>query len=259
MQGASAGGGDWSGRAGARGPGRAGLWMLVPGYPQWAWRQRERGLALFGSFLTALLAALFAWGTSVGWLVLGFAFATHVVSVADVVRQRAFPGFGRWVPLWSASAGLGVCCYGPLVALGLICAWPGGGHRLAGEGYLINRAAYWGSEPATGQSAWAQLPDAHAPQLVKVLAGPGQGVEWSESGLRVEGQGVTWTPRSSGWRPRELAFKVPDGQVLVAVPPARPGRPSSEIAGGLLLVAKARIGGRAWARIYPIWERCLLP
>src|ERR1700722_15826609 len=89
-----------------------GLWMLVPGWPQLAWSQRERGLVLLGSFFASLAMAIFLWGTHFGWLILIFAFGTHVVSVADGIRQSAFPGFGRWVPVWSASASLGMGCYG---------------------------------------------------------------------------------------------------------------------------------------------------
>src|SRR5690349_21056919 len=89
----------------------AGLKVLIPGYAQWSWRQRERGAVLFGSFATALVVAAFAWGTWVGLVVLAFAFGTHVVSVVDVVRQGSFPGFGRWMPLVSASGGLAVGVY----------------------------------------------------------------------------------------------------------------------------------------------------
>ena len=103
---------------------RAGLKVLVPGYAQWSWRQRERGLVLFGSFAAALAVGGFAWGTRTGLAVLAFAFGTHVVSVVDVIRQSAFPGFGRWVPLFSASTGLGVAMYAPALALASLVAWP---------------------------------------------------------------------------------------------------------------------------------------
>ena len=51
-------------------PGPAGLRILVPGYAQWSWRQRERALVFFGSFAAALLVGLFAWGTRTGAAVL---------------------------------------------------------------------------------------------------------------------------------------------------------------------------------------------
>src|SRR5262245_13218377 len=67
----------------------AGLGILIPGYAQWRWNQRERALVLFGSFAAALVVGAFAWGTATGAAVLAFAFAAHVVSVVDVFRQSA--------------------------------------------------------------------------------------------------------------------------------------------------------------------------
>jgi hypothetical protein len=214
---------------------------------------------LFGSYLASLLVTLFVWGTSAGWLILAFAFGTHVLSLADAIRQGAFPGFGKWVPLCSASAGLGFGCYGPLLSLALVCAWPGGASDFSTEGYLVNRGAYWTNDPATGQSAWARLPGSGAPRLVRVLAGPGQRIEWSESGLRVDGQGVAWTPNPAASRPREVAFTVPEGHVLVALESNERYPAGIETECGVVLLAKSEIGGRAWAKLYPIWERSLIP
>jgi hypothetical protein len=236
-----------------------GLRILIPGFPQWAWNQRERGLVLFGSFAVSLGVGLFIWGTRASLAILGFASLTHVVSVADVIRQRSFPGFGRWVPEASASAGLGVGCYGPAIAIALVCAWPGFRGDSLQEGYLINRSAYWAHDPGSGDWAWTHLPGYRNPHAVRVLAGPGQTVEWSESGLRVGGLGVPWTPPQASWRPREMSFKVPSGQVLVAAP-VSPGKsePKAATVCGVVLVDTDRISGRPWAKLYPIWDRALI-
>jgi hypothetical protein len=236
----------------------SGLRFLIPGYPQWLWRQRERALVLFGSFAISLSVGLFVWGTRASIAILGFAYLTHVISVADAIRQSAFPGFGRWVPMASASAGLGMGCYGPALAVGLVCAWPGFRGEKQQEGYLVNRGGYWASDPAAGEWAWVHLPGKRQPRAVRVLAGPGQTVEWSESGLRVGSQGVPWTPPPTSWRPRELAFTVPAGQVLVAPEPSGRSEPKSATACGLVLVSKDRVMGRAWAKLYPIWDRGLI-
>jgi hypothetical protein len=238
--------------------GPAGWKVLIPCYPQWRWGQRERALVLFGSFAASLFVGLFAWGTPASWVILAFAFGTHVLSVADVIRQSAFPGFGRWVPVVSASAGLGMGCYGPMLALGLICAWPDFGGETGAEGYLINRGAYWSTPPVCGDWAWARLPGRPTPQPVRVLAGPGQQVEWSESGLRVEGKGVAWAPPPAAWRPRELALVVPPGQVLVALEPTAHGELPEATACGLALINQSQVGGRAWAKFAPLWERGLV-
>src|SRR5262249_40008014 len=74
---------------------RGGLWVLVPGGAQWWWGQRERASVFFGTFSAALVVGLFTWGTSASAAILLFAFAAHVASAADAIRQGAFPGFGR--------------------------------------------------------------------------------------------------------------------------------------------------------------------
>jgi hypothetical protein len=237
---------------------RAGLRILIPGYPQWSWCQRERALVLFGSFAISLGVGLFVWGTWASLAILAFSCLTHMISAADVIRQSAFPGFGRFVPAASASAGLGIGCYGPAVALAMVCAWPGFRGDTPQEGFLINRGAYWTNDPGPGEWAWVQLPGWRGPGAVRVLAGPGQTVEWSESGLRVGGSGVPWTPPRTSWRPRELAFTVPAGQVLVAPEALGRGDPKVTTACGLVLVGKDQIDGRAWAKLYPIWERGLI-
>ena len=139
---------------------RAGLKVLVPGYAQWSWRQRERGLVLFGSFAAALAVGGFAWGTRTGLAVLAFAFGTHVVSVVDVIRQSAFPGFGRWVPLFSASTGLGLAMYAPALALASLVAWPayrGGSTR---DAYLVDYGAYREVGPKRGDWVWLRAESA---------------------------------------------------------------------------------------------------
>src|SRR3954452_5776584 len=104
---------SWRGTASASAPtptraGGPGLRVLIPGYPQWAWRQRERALVLIGSYAVALGVGLFAWGALIGVAILAFDYGTHAVSAADAVRQVAFPGLGRWVPTISATGGLGM-------------------------------------------------------------------------------------------------------------------------------------------------------
>ncbi len=119
------GGGPGKGRRGEGRGHRAGLGVLLPGYPQWRWRQRERALVLGGTFGSALAVGLFAWGTPLGLSLLGVAFFCHVASVADAMRQVAFPGFARGVPTLSTSLGLGLGCYGPLLVVATVVAWPG--------------------------------------------------------------------------------------------------------------------------------------
>jgi hypothetical protein len=208
----------------------------------------------FGTFSAALVVGLFTWGTSTSAAILLFAFAAHVASAADAIRQGAFPGFGRWVPTVSASVGLGLGCYAPALATASLLAWPGLRAGAPHEGYLVNRWAYQGSEPAWGQWIWYESPDGKGHAVAQVLAGPGQGVAWSDGQLLVAGQAVSWAPPKAAHPPHHMSFTVPDGYVLIG---ATPGI-EQESSCGMLLLPRSRIAGRAWARMYPIWGRTLL-
>ena len=52
-------------------------WALLPQFVdcEWFWGQQSRGLVLLGSFLIALGVAVFAWGSSLGFALLGLAAA----------------------------------------------------------------------------------------------------------------------------------------------------------------------------------------
>jgi hypothetical protein len=233
----------------------AGLRILVPGYPQWLWRQRERALVLFGSYLAAVGVGLFAWGTPAGLAILAFAFATHVISAADAIRQGAFPGFGRWVPVVSASAGLGLGCYAPALALGAVMAWPADRAGAPRERFLVNLWAYQDSSPRTGHWVWFHRPDGAGRGLGQHLAGPGQSVEWFDGHLQVDGLPVSWSPWPGARLPRDLSMSVPQGYALVA--PAG-GDAGDDALLGMVLVDTRRVLGRAWAQHYPVWSRRLL-
>jgi hypothetical protein len=239
-----------------QGRSRAGLKILIPGYPQWSWRQRARGFVLFGSYLVALGVGLFSWGTPVGAVVLAFAYGSHVASATDVIRQEAFPGFGRWVPLFSTSGGLGLGLYGPALALASLVAWPGMGDGLARDGYLVNCRAYRTAPPEHGEWVWLRSSPWGQGRLGRIVAGPGQEVEWSVEQLRVEGElrsgGVSWLPPRI---PADLALVVPGNHALVAPVSSGSAKTGQKTP---VLVPCGEIVGRAWARYYPIRERQLL-
>jgi len=236
----------------------AGARIIVPGFPQWSWRQRDRALVLFGSYAAALVVGVFAWGTATGLAVLAFAFATHAASAADAIRQYAFPGFGRLVPACSASAGLGAICYGPALAMASVFAWPIAPEERPREGYLVNRWAYReGGDPRPGETIWLrQAPRGARPRIARVVAGPGQRLEWSAGRLLVDDREVAGSPFRTSGSPDELKLTVPDGHVLISfgLDPAA-NRP---VPGGWEIVDRADVQGRAWARSYPIWDRAFL-
>ena len=104
---------------------RPGLRLLVPGWPQFAWGQAERGWVLLGSFVVAAGAGVLAWGTWLSWCFFAFAFLAHVSSTTDALRQGSFPVYPRRtaVPMIAGLAG------GPPLPAG---APDPGRHRLAG-------------------------------------------------------------------------------------------------------------------------------
>jgi hypothetical protein len=228
---------------------------LIPGYPQWRWRQRERSLALAGTFAASLAVAVFAWGTPIGSLMIACAFAAHVASASDAIRQGAFPGFARGVPSLSASLGLGLSCYVPGLALATVLAWPGERGGEPAERYLVNRWAYEGAEPQSGEWLYHEGSGGQGFGIGRVVAGPGQEVRWSGSRLLVGEKDLGWIPAGAEVRPKELSMTVPEGHLLVAPSPAT-GQPAPNC--GLMLIPRERVVGRAWARIYPVWSRQIL-
>lgn len=238
--------------AGPRAKSPAGLRILVPGYAQWTWRQRERGAVLLGSFAAALGMAIFGWGTATGLAVLAFAFGTHVVSVVDVIRQSAFPGFGRWAPVASAGGGLALGVYAPALVVATFVAWPVAQGGVQPWGCLVNCWAYRNSSPGQGDWVWLRSSPWGEPRVGRVVAKAGQEAHWSENQLRVDGQ-RRWvgSPFPPGRTPDDLVFRVPDGHVLVNPEPrATPSR--------LVILPEEQIAGRAWARSYPVRDRRLL-
>ena len=244
------------GEARPRWPDPVGPRILIPGYPQWSWKQQDRALVLFGSFAAALIVSVFAWGTTVGLGVLAFAFVTHAFSAADAIRQYAFPGFGRLVPALTASAGLGTVLYAPALVLASVFAWPIALDEQPREGYLVNRWAYRDEVPRPGETVWLRPTRGARPKVARIVAGSGQRVEWSGDQFRVDGQVIEGSPFRVSGSPAELKLTIPEGHVLVAFG-ADPSRDQA-VPGGWEIVDRADVRGRAWARSYPIWDRRLL-
>ncbi len=230
--------------------------LLIPGYPQWSWHQRDRAMVLFGSYVAALSVGVFAWGTSLGLGLVLFAFATHAFSAADAIRQYAFPGFGRLVPVLSTSAGLGAFCYAPALALASAFAWPIALDERPREGYFVNRWAYRDEPPAPGETVWLRPTRGARPKVARIVAGPGQRVEWSGDQFRVNDQVVEESPFRIAGSPAGLQMTIPERHVLVTFG-ADPMR-GKGVPGGWEIIDQADIRGRAWARSYPIWDRRLL-
>jgi hypothetical protein len=206
--------------------------------------------------MAALAVGLFCWGMPVGFVLLAFAYGTHVASATDVIRQQAFPGFGRWVPMLSTGGGLGLGFYGPVLVVASLVAWPGMCEGPARDGYLVNCRAYATSAPQHSDWVWFRSSPRGPERLGRVVAGPSQEVEWSDGQFRLDGKRLP-TPRF--WRsplnPDDIVLTVPGDHVLIV--PGVTGR-ARLAAESPILVRRGEILGRAWARLYPIRQRQLL-
>ncbi len=230
--------------------------LLVPGAPQWLWGQRERAVLLAGSYAAALGVGAFAWGTAVGAVLVAFAYAVHVASVADAIAQWAFPSFGHRAPTAAAAIALGVGIYGPLAVLGALVAWPAVESHGPRSEFAVDRLAYRGEgrAPGRGDFVWLAPRTARSRgRLARVLARPGDEVAWSHGRLEVDGRRLPLAPFRPGSEPEALAFTVPDGHLLVAYQTEDSLAPR-----GWELVPDRRVEGRAWAKLYPVWDRQLL-
>ncbi|WP_169980492.1 S26 family signal peptidase [Tautonia rosea] len=251
-------------RAFAGGAGH-GWFLLLPGVPQWRRGERSRGLVILGWYWSAVMVAGFGWGSMIGAMLLGAAFLAHCASVADEVRQSAFPGFGSWAPWFSAAVGLGVVGYVPGLLVALTLAYPA---WTKDGGYLVNRRAYEQQAPAPGQWVWLDRQTSASsidrPKgMARVVAVAGQVVSWSNGGILIDGrkpvvdsEGLLLTPRTQG------RFEVPERALLVVCegPRSRQGSWQQEILSSsrLELVPTDWVIGRPWACSYPIWKRRLI-
>ena len=140
-----------------------------------------------------------------------------------------------------------------------VFAWPGVRGGADGEGYLVDRRAFHHREPIAGEWAWIDPGDGQAPGVARVLATRGHTVSWADDQLRVDGRPAPFPIAESVAPPIALTFEVPSGYVLMTgAGSSRSGAsPGSSL--GLRLVAREEIVGRAWARLYPVWNRASSP
>lgn len=235
---------------------RIGLTVLVPGFLQRRWGQPQRGWTFFGSFASALLVALWTWGTSQSWGFLALAFVTHLASITDVLRQSSFPVYPARRAAVLIAGALLLVFYAPAVFGLSLVAWPGFEPANTGVGFLVNRYAYRGAEPRQGEWIWMHPSVAGEPRAAQVVATSGQEVEWNGQSWKIDGlaRPLHSPDRLTAW-PQACRFKVPPNQVLVE--PRDDGLSAVPI-GPVVLVSPDRIIGRAWAQFYPVWDRRIL-
>jgi hypothetical protein len=238
--------------------GATAVWMrlLAPGYAQWRWGQRLRGLALGGTYVSALATSLLVWGYAASWFFLLIALASQTAAWVDAYRQDPFSGFTPTSVLAAAGGGVGLALHAPLYILLTLMAWPGAASPADPGGCLVNWLAYQEAPPAQGHWVWLRGSTSLTHHLARVVAVGGQEVEWTGTRWTVDGKfvDVESTRKLTGY-PERWSFRVPGNHSLLD--------PEIVFEAGktpapLIVVENGQIIGRAWARYAPFWERRLL-
>jgi len=232
------------------------LRLLAPGYSQWAWGQRIRGLALGGTYATALATSLLIWGHTASWFFLLVALASQTAAWVDAHRQDPFSGFTPTSVLAAAGGGVGLAIHAPLYILLTLTAWPGAASTADPGGYLVNWLAYQDALPAQGHWVWLRGSTSTTHHLARVVAVGGQEVEWTGSRWKVDGKNVdVESARKLSGYPERWSFRVP-GNYTALDPEVVLEAGKTPIP--LIVVENGQIIGRAWARYAPFWERRIL-
>ena len=140
--------------------------------------------------------------------------------------------------------------------LASVYAWPITLEERPREGYLINRWAYREEIPTPGETVWLRPTRGARPKIARIVAGPGQRVEWTNDQFRVDDQVVAESPFRIAGSPGEFKMMIPDRHVMITFG-ADPTR-GNGLPGGWEIIDLSEIRGKAWARSYPVWDRRLL-
>jgi hypothetical protein len=186
---------------------------------------------------------------------LAIVYLVHVVSVWDALRQLAFPGFARGVPVFSTALGVGGIGYLPASVIGFTLAWPVSSSETPSGQFLVNRAAYLTASPRSGDWVMFRCADGRGHNVGRIIAAPHQEVEWLNGHVHVDGGELGWHTRLGQSQGLLLNLTVPDGFWLVDPWMSRRERNTPA---GLLLVPASRVEGRSWAQVAPVRQRRFL-
>ena len=253
--------------------------IIVPGWPQIYRGQRTRGrIFLFGYVGTLILGTFFA-GTLFGGILLGLAISLHASSVLDVVMGATTELSTRVLYALACFLALAVGLYWPVgwqigqlaVPLRITANAP---PFQIGDVLWYGPAAYRSSPPQVGDVVLylqrtfeisGRTPRGHhavyrmgGERIDRVVAGPGQQVEWAKGGLLVDGQRSPWRPLGPAPVPIGWKRTVPAGWVCIlpsttVMPPGAAGW-SVEDFGPISIVPIANVRGKVYFRSQPLWR-----
>jgi signal peptidase I len=252
--------------------------MVVPGWPQIHCGQVTRGRVFLYAYLAALIPGIFFTGTVLGSLLMGLAISVHASSVLDVVMTATHDLATRILYSLVCFLALAALVYWPTHWLVGRVAVP---QRITtaaeplevGDVLWYNPSAYRRRPPQVGDVVLYAIPPTRltgrmrgfnaayqieGARIDRVVAGPGQQVEWTKEGPVVDGQPSRWLPLNPARVPTGWNVTVPAGQVCI-VPSTTPIPPGAAAAfrrqiARIGLVSIRSVHGKVFFRSQPLWR-----
>ena len=211
-----------------------------------------------------MLAATVCFGSAVGSVLLGIAFACHGISVYDLARRSSPAIPDRIFRVLLGCGLLAAVLYLPAYSLATSFVNPviiqaNRPPLLAGDVLLVNMSAYVNEKPRIGVVVQYQMPDAsvrgqtpdgraaifavRGPRIDRVLAGPGQVIVWDGERLTVDGQRSSDLPLNPKGVRQGLTLTVPADSWFIL--------PSTEFGNDLIQVTE--VNWKSWS-IIPRWQ-----
>lgn len=207
------------------------LRLIVPGWAQWYSGQVLLGQCLLIAYAVCLLFAMVLLGTAMSSLLIAIAVSVHAASVYEVAYHSTVSRGGRISRFLLGCGVLGLCLYLPVNVLREQIASP---IRLqinqppmhAGDVFLVS--SFWRREPRVGDIVTYDIPQgrftgaarnviyvARGQRIDRILAGPGQSIEWKDGHLRIDGQPSDLQPLNPGQPVVPMSFVVPSAHYLI--------------------------------------------
>lgn len=244
---------------------------LIPGWPQWALKQRSLALVHFTVFLVFQVPVLLFLGSTLASMCLAIVFASHFSSVLSVVMVSRSDVRSRVVSALSMIAAAALLVWLPMYRALEGFGWPmelrqpmAGFQR--GDVVLLER------EVALPGDLVVYQPISQLPNLVlegnwvgRVLAEGAARLEWKRSTLTIDGQRCPWQPPKGGVPAQDQIIEVPAGSVAILQPSeaevvARnrraffygPAVPILQLQQRMTVIPRSRIVGRVRWQTWPL-------
>lgn len=247
---------------------------LVPGWPQFYLGQPLRGRFFLFVYLILLFLSFLLYGSSFGSMLLGFAFSVHVASCVSVLHLGGLRGGAYWTGVLAAFFLLLVGVYLPTGWMLSRVASPAELRYDAppfayGDVVLYCPATYWFRDPQTGDvvlydqrgGTMTLGPQRHGyirvdagQRIDRILAGPGERIQWQDGRLFVQGQAAPFQPLNPAFRMPNLHLDIPEDHYLL-LPTGGPDIPvelTEDSWRSLILVPRSSLRGRVFLRSFPL-------